>query len=136
VDGPSHSPNPGDTLVFENDRVRVWSMTLAPGGLFDYHQHHYDHLVLWPDAGRAAGQELGDPEWSISQVAEPGFAAVKTRGTSGPLTPHRIRNLEDRAVTHFIIELIGEPSPSRDALPAVTNGRGHQIDARSEGRKP
>ena len=29
---------PGDTLIFENDRVRIWSMTLEPGGMFDFHQ--------------------------------------------------------------------------------------------------
>src|SRR5690349_24000436 len=113
--------SPGDTLVFENDRVRVWSMTLeANGGMFDFHQHHHDHLILWPDAGRAEAQELDDPDWSISQTARPGFVAFKTVGSSGPLTPHRIRNLEDHPVTHYIVELMSEPSPSTEPLPSVT----------------
>lgn len=122
----TYPPTPGDTLVFENDRVRVWSMTLAAnGGMFDFHQHHYDHLVLWPDAGRAEAQDLGDEDWTISQVAEPGFALFKTVGSNGPLTPHRIRNLEDHPVTHYIIELISEPSPSEFALTPETNDRGY-----------
>lgn len=126
---------PGDTLVFENGRVRVWSMTLAPGGACEFHQHHHDHFILWPDAGRARGQELGDPSWSLTQVAEPGYVMFRTVGSGGPLTPHRIRNLEDYAVTHYIVELIGEPSPSEHSLPSVFNGRGYVADDRDgEGR--
>lgn len=126
----TYPPTPGDTLVFENDRVRVWSMTLPPHGMFDYHQHFHDHVILWPDAGRAEAQILGDDDWYISQTAEPGFVLFKTVGSSGPLTPHRIRNLEDHAVTHYIIELISEDSPSEVELPGVTNERGHAIDSR------
>lgn len=126
-----YPPTPGDTLLFENDRVRVWSMTLLPQGIFDFHEHHHDHIVIWPNPGRAEAQELGDPHWSISQKAEAGFVLFKTVGSSGPLTPHRIRNLEDHTVTHYIIELVSEESPSSTALPSVTNDRGSQIDTRT-----
>jgi hypothetical protein len=122
----TYPPTPGDTLLFENDRVRVWSMTLQPGGIFDFHQHHLDHVVIWPDAGRAQGQDLGDENWGISQNATPGFVLYKTVGTEKPLVPHRIRNLEDYAVTHYIIELV-EPSPSAVELPWVHNDRGSFI---------
>ena len=123
---PTYPSTPGDTLIFENDRVRVWSMTLdADGGMFDFHQHHHDHLVIWPDAGEAEGQELGDDGWGVRQVAEPGFCMFKTVGTSGPMTPHRIRNAGSTAVTHYIVELISEPSPSQITLDAQTNDRGH-----------
>ncbi|MBA4025648.1 MAG: hypothetical protein C0482_25125 [Gordonia sp.] len=128
TDTPAHSgevipPTPGDTLVFENDRVRVWSMTLEPGGMFDFHQHHHDHVVIWPDAGDVQGQELGDAEWGIAQHADPGFVLYKTVGSSKPLHPHRIRNLGDEKVTHFIIELL-ETSPSAVELPWQHNDRG------------
>ncbi|QYB02220.1 hypothetical protein I1A62_34145 [Rhodococcus sp. USK10] len=116
-------PTPGDTLLFQNDRVRVWSMTLEPHGMFDFHQHHHDHVVVWPEPGIAQGQDLGDEDWGISQVAEPGFVLYKTVGRKQPLTPHRIRNLEDRTVTHFIIELLDE-SPSEHELPWEHNDRG------------
>ncbi|RJQ82469.1 cupin domain-containing protein [Amycolatopsis panacis] len=117
---------PGDELVFENDRVRVWSMTLAAnGGIYDFHQHEHDHVILWPDAGRAEAMQYGDDDWTISQVAERGFTMFKTVGSGGPMVPHRIRNLEDHPVTHYIIELISEPSPSPVTLPTESNGRGH-----------
>lgn len=118
-----YPPTPGDTLLFENDRVRVWSMTLEPGGMFDFHQHHRDHVLIWPDAGRVQGQDLGEDEWGISQNAEPGFVLYKTVGRDKPLVPHRIRNLETYAVTHYIVELL-DPSPSAIELPMVHNDRG------------
>lgn len=127
-------PAPGDTLVFENDRVRVWSMTLGPNGVFDYHQHHHDHLIIWPDAGRVQGQNLGDDAWGISQTAEPGFTMFKTVGSSLPLTPHRVRNLDARSVTHYIIEFLDD-SPSPVELDMVTNGRG-SFSSRDEGTPP
>ncbi|ALE73804.1 MULTISPECIES: hypothetical protein [unclassified Pseudonocardia] len=121
----SYPPTPGDTLIFENDRVRVWSMTLeADGGMFDFHQHHHDHLVIWPDAGEAEAQELGDDTWPVRQSAEPGFCMFKTVGSGGPMTPHRIRNAGSTAVTHYVVELIGEESPSPVTLDAQTNDRG------------
>ena len=125
-----YPPTPGDTLVFENDRVRVWSMTLPAHGMFDYHQHFHDHVIVWPDAGRAQAQILGDDDWNISQTAEPGFVLFKTVGSTGPLPPHRIRSLEDHPVTHYIIELISETSPSEVELPSVSNGRGSAVDIR------
>lgn len=121
----TYPPTPGDTLIFENDRVRVWSMTLeADGGMFDFHQHHHDHLVLWPDPGKAEAQELGDESWGVRQTAESGFCMFKTVGSDGPMTPHRIRNRGTTAVTHYIVELVGEPSPSPVTLDAQTNDRG------------
>ncbi|WP_220186505.1 hypothetical protein [Streptomyces parvulus] len=114
---------PGDTLLFENDRVRVWSMTVRAGEAVTYHQHHHDHVIIWPDAGRSQGRELGQPDWGIVQNAEPGFVLYRTVGHTEPLTPHRLRNVGDETVTHYIIELL-EKSPSPVALPWVFNGRG------------
>ncbi|WP_432991983.1 hypothetical protein [Dactylosporangium sp. CA-233914] len=117
---------PGDTLIFENERVRVWTMTLAAnGGIYDFHQHEHDHVIIWPDAGRARAMQYGDADWTVSQVAEPGFVMFKTVGSGGPMVPHRIQNLEDRPVTHYIIELISEPSPSPSTLPTESNDRGY-----------
>lgn len=118
---------PGDTLLFENERVRVWSMTLSPNATFDYHQHHHDHVILWPDEGQVQGQNLGDEDWGISQMAESGFTMFKTVGSAEPLRPHRVRNLQNREVTHYIIELL-DRSPSNNELPMEANGRGSYSD--------
>ncbi|GAA1005228.1 hypothetical protein Aple_036560 [Acrocarpospora pleiomorpha] len=57
------------------------------------------------------------------------FVLFQTVGTAEPLTPHRIRNVGDTAVTHYIIELISERSPSE--MPGETNGRGTFVDGNS-----
>ncbi|BCW06231.1 hypothetical protein [Arthrobacter sp. NtRootA1] len=124
-------PTPGDRLIFENDRVRVWSMTIPANGMFDYHQHFHDHVILWPEAGHVQGQELGDDDWSLEQVAQPGYVAFKTVGSSGPLVPHRVRSLDDHPTTHYIVELISEKSPSETDLPTVSNDLGNVTDLRN-----
>ncbi|HEX4356055.1 MAG TPA: hypothetical protein VH141_00930 [Pseudonocardia sp.] len=121
---------PGDTLIFENDRVRVWSMTLEPGQLFDFHQHHHDHVVLWPESGTAQAQELGDPDWGLVQEARPGFVLYRTVGHRAPLTPHRIRNTGPATVTHYVLELLGR-SPHADTRPWTFNDQG---EIRAAGR--
>jgi hypothetical protein len=121
--GSACSAAPGDTLLFQNDRVRVWSMTVAPGEACDYHQHHHDHVIVWPDAGQARAQQLGEEGWGLVQNAEPGFVLYRTVGTAAPLPPHRLRNVGSETVTHYIVELL-EPSPRTESEPWVSNGRG------------
>jgi quercetin dioxygenase-like cupin family protein len=113
----------GSVVLFENARVRVWEMTLQPGDQCDYHQHHHDHVILYPEAGTMRGQELGQTDWGLVQDAEPGFVLYRTVGHAAPLTPHRIKNLSDVPVVHYIIELLDE-SPSAETLPWEHNDRG------------
>ena len=42
------SDRPGDpgTLLFENDRVRVWELVMKPGEICNWHVHEYDHLLV------------------------------------------------------------------------------------------
>lgn len=116
--------DPGDELVFANDRVRVWAMNLGPGEAIFFHAHQHDHLILWPQAGRARAHDIDEEDWVHVQEAEKNFAFFKTVGRGNALKPHRLLNLEDHPVTHYIIELISEESPSDVELPAESNGRG------------
>lgn len=129
-DAHAISTDPGDTLLFENDRVRVWSMTLEGHAAGDFHRHLHDHFILWPDPGEADAQLAGDEGWTMHQTARSGYIAFKTVGADG-LTPHRLRNRSDRPVTHYIIELLG-PSAGDVEQRAVTNGRGRTIVTATE----
>jgi len=42
------SGRPGDpgTLLFENERVRVWELVMKPGEICNWHVHDYDHLLV------------------------------------------------------------------------------------------
>lgn len=116
--------DPGDELVFANDRIRVWAMNLGPGEAIFYHSHQYDHLIFWPHPGRAVAMEYDeDEEFTHEQTAQRNFAFFKTVGRDGGLKPHRLKNLEDHPVTHYIIELVGE-SATETASISQSNGKG------------
>jgi hypothetical protein len=53
----------GSKVVFEDDRVRVWILKLAPGEESPTHQHDLDHLLI---------QAVGD---RIAVVPEPDSAS-------------------------------------------------------------
>jgi quercetin dioxygenase-like cupin family protein len=126
VSEESFPPAVGSTVLFENDRVRVWEMTLAPGEHCDYHRHHHDHVILYPQAGQMRGQEFGGQEWGLVQEAEPGFVMYRTVGQAGPLPPHRLKNTGTETVVHYIVELLGE-SPSASAGPWQHNDHGRIV---------
>lgn len=46
----------GDTLLFENDRIRVWSLTLEPGEESAQHEHPYDYVMVCIEGDRIAGR--------------------------------------------------------------------------------
>ena len=49
------SKDVGTELLFENDRVKVWSMALEPGETSPYHQHDNDYVFVYTRrAGSAA----------------------------------------------------------------------------------
>jgi len=56
---PDHVPElhrVGDRIVFENDRVRVWELTLAPGDESHVHQHLHDYLMICIEGDKVAGK--------------------------------------------------------------------------------
>ncbi len=42
-------------LLFENDRVKVWEMDLAPGETSDLHEHEHDYLLIQVEGDKIAG---------------------------------------------------------------------------------
>lgn len=41
-------------MLYENDRVRVWEMTLAPGERSAKHRHDLDYLLVFLEGDRVA----------------------------------------------------------------------------------
>jgi hypothetical protein len=109
----------GTTLLFENDRVRVWEMTLAPGQTCAPHRHGHDYLMMYPVPARMAS---GPPGQEVVQHLMAGMVAYRAVGAAG-LAPHTITNVGDSESTHFIVELLG-PSSTATPGPPEHNGRG------------
>ena len=47
----------GTKLLFENERVRVWDLQLAPGQSTGLHRHEHDYLYVVIGDGRLQGAE-------------------------------------------------------------------------------
>jgi hypothetical protein len=43
-----------EQVVFENDRVKIWEMTLAPGEASSLHRHDLDYMVILLEGDRIA----------------------------------------------------------------------------------
>jgi len=70
----------GTRVVFEDDRVRVWQVALAPGEEGDVHRHELDHLLI--------------------QVAGDRIAVVPEPDSTGPFRDYLEADVRPGAVVH------------------------------------
>lgn len=88
----------GDRILFENDRVRVWSVILDPGQRQPWHQHLLPYLIVpltkgknimyFDDGGeRETNETPGEVLWR-----EPGI-------------PHELLNVSDWQYRNVLIEM-------------------------------
>lgn len=94
----------GDTIVFENDRVRIWELTLAPGADSNVHQHEHDYVLVILEGDRVAAVQEPDTASSLPPYFEsavtPGSAVFVERGGI-----EIARNVGTEPYHEFIIEL-------------------------------
>ncbi|MEX2142500.1 MAG: hypothetical protein WD894_24820 [Pirellulales bacterium] len=74
------SPDVGTRLLFENDRVRVWDLQLAPGESTGLHRHTNDFLYVvigdgalqtaFADGSRDSPREMRDGDVRYREVAD------------------------------------------------------------------
>jgi mannose-6-phosphate isomerase-like protein (cupin superfamily) len=55
------SDNVGTRLLFENERVRVWDLALAPGETLQRHIHRLDYLFIVVNGGALVHANPNDP---------------------------------------------------------------------------
>ena len=74
----------GTRVLFENDRVRIWEMRLAPGERSAVHRHDVDHVLVQIAGDRIAVEPEPDTEGPYRDYLEaeiaPGMAAFVPRG--------------------------------------------------------
>ncbi len=94
----------GTRVVFEDDRVRVWQVRLAPGEESDVHRHDLDHLLVQVAGDRIAVVPEPDSEGPYRDYLEadvvPGAVVPVRRG--GVETA---RNVGDQDYLEVVIEL-------------------------------
>jgi hypothetical protein len=74
----------GSRIVFENDKVRVWQLELAPGESSDVHEHRLDHLLIQVAGDRICVIPEPDSQGPFRDYLEadviPGVAVHVARG--------------------------------------------------------
>jgi hypothetical protein len=74
----------GSEIVFENDRVRIWQLRLAPGERSAVHRHELDNILIQIAGDRIAAEPEPDTEGPYREHIEaepiPGAAIYVTRG--------------------------------------------------------
>ena len=69
-----HLGHVGSRVLFENERVRVWEMKLAPGERSDLHRHDLDYLLVFlagdVPVGRTVFVERGGVETAVNAGRE------------------------------------------------------------------
>jgi beta-alanine degradation protein BauB len=60
----------GTKMLFENERIRVWEMRLAPGERSELHEHHHDYAMIQIAGDRVAADFEPDSKdgWNGAEV--------------------------------------------------------------------
>ena len=66
-------------IIFENDRVRVWELVLAPGERSATHRHDLDYVLVQLDGDRIAAQFEPDTGGTLHGYVEGAVEPGKTR---------------------------------------------------------
>lgn len=71
----------GGRVMTDNERVRIWELTLAPGEASPLHRHDLDYMVVLVEGDRIAGIP-GPGSKHIARAADvtPGRTTYLTRG--------------------------------------------------------
>jgi hypothetical protein len=93
-------------LLFENERVRIWEMRLAPGEEGDVHRHDLDYVLVQIEGDRMAVVPEPDSGGSFRKYLEadvrPGNTIFIERGGI-----EKARNVGKRGYHEILIELKG-----------------------------
>ena len=87
----------GTRLLFENERVRVWDLSLAPGEWAETHIHRLDYCLIIAQGGHLQHADPDNPadsrdvHFTDDQVtfSEAGDGVVHQRLTNVGATPHK-----------------------------------------------
>ena len=94
----------GTSVLFENERVRVWEMRLEPGEETPIHRHELDYMLVQIAGDRIAAVPEPDTQGPYTDYLEadlvPGAAVYITRGGI-----ETARNVGKEPYHEIIIEL-------------------------------
>ena len=92
----------GSKLLFENDRVRVWDLRLAPGESTGVHAHHCDYFYVVIGDGEF---EALNADGSVLHRGPMQDGEVHFRAIDGEPAVHEAINTGQRQWRNIVVEL-------------------------------
>jgi beta-alanine degradation protein BauB len=99
----SHNGCVGNALVSESDRVRVWTIRLAPGERIGFHRHVLDYF--WTSVSGGKGRQHLMDGTTVEYTYQPGETRHETYGPS-QYKVHDLENLGDKEMVFMTIEFL------------------------------
>lgn len=97
------SANVGTRLLFENDRVRVWDLRLAPGESLPKHIHRLDYLFIVSESGDLRHIDPDTPENDVAVSYRDGQVVFLEAGDG--IVHNELVNTGTTPYRNFVIEL-------------------------------
>jgi beta-alanine degradation protein BauB len=115
----NNNPCVGNSLVSENERVRVWTIRLAPGERFGFHRHVLDYFWTCVTGGR--GRQHVHDGTTVEYSYTPGETRHETYA-AGEFKVHDLQNIGDRDMVFMTVEFLNsanKPLPIPDTARAA-----------------
>lgn len=94
----------GTRLLFENDRVRVWDLALAPGETLEKHIHRTDYFFIVASGGLIRFADPDDPaDFHDIQFADDEVTFIPIDG-EGKID-NRLINIGTKPHRNYVVEL-------------------------------
>jgi quercetin dioxygenase-like cupin family protein len=93
----------GTRLLFENDRVRVWDLTLEPGERLPFHRHRTSYFYRCEAGGRL---RVRTPEGEETEYESPVDEVHFHEISPGELVVHDLENVGETTVRFTTVELL------------------------------
>jgi len=101
---PAVTTDVGTRLLFENDRVRVWDLSLEPGDGSGLHRHTNDYFYVVIGGGTLA---RGNPDGSRGEPRTMIDGEVHFRSIEDA-DVHEAINVGETTWRNIVVELVGE----------------------------
>lgn len=101
VDAKAPSGQVGTELLFENDRVRVWDLRLAPGERAGFHRHSHDYFFVVIGGGKLKSVHEDGSDWYETEMAD---GEVRFREIEGE-DVHDAINVGEKLWRNIVVEL-------------------------------
>jgi mannose-6-phosphate isomerase-like protein (cupin superfamily) len=93
----------GTKLMFENERIRVWDLSLQPGQSLEKHVHHEDYVFIVLEGGSLVHVDDEDASKDVAVNYETDQVVWLEAGAG--LVHNKLVNVGDKPYRNLVIEL-------------------------------